>query len=304
MLERAIPAALDALEVGGRIVVLAYQSLEDRIVKRELAARSTSTAPAWPSRRTARAPSRVQAAGARRRTRERGREGRELARDPGAPARRRTSEGGSMSAVAVARPLRQPSRQPARTRRAATSRSSRPGPSAARGRACCPRSSRSAGIGVILLAQLLLSIVIADGAYQITGLQSAKHDAVLQQHALSEQLDLLASPQHLAANAEALGMVASGSAVYLDSKTGAVTGSGSAAGGSMLGSGDQVGNVLLTGTAAGDTERRRARRPRPRPPPQTQAGTPRPRPTRGREVPGRTPRPPVSSRLPPPTSPT
>ena len=46
VLERAIPAALDALEVGGRIVVLAYQSLEDRIVKRILAARSTSTAPA------------------------------------------------------------------------------------------------------------------------------------------------------------------------------------------------------------------------------------------------------------------
>ncbi len=44
-LERAIPAALDSLEVGGRIVVLAYQSLEDRIVKREFAARSSSTAP-------------------------------------------------------------------------------------------------------------------------------------------------------------------------------------------------------------------------------------------------------------------
>jgi hypothetical protein len=104
------------------------------------------------------------------------------------------------------------------------------------------------GIGVILLAQLLLSIVIANGAYQISGLQSAKHDAVLQQHALSEQLDLLASPQYLAASAEALGMVASGNAVYLDAKTGAVTGSGTKSGGSLLGAGDQVGNVLLADT--------------------------------------------------------
>lgn len=44
-LERAIPAAIDALEVTGRIVVLAYQSLEDRIVKRAFAAGSSSSAP-------------------------------------------------------------------------------------------------------------------------------------------------------------------------------------------------------------------------------------------------------------------
>ena len=46
VLERAIPAAMSVLPVGGRIVVLAYQSLEDRIVKREFAAASASTAPA------------------------------------------------------------------------------------------------------------------------------------------------------------------------------------------------------------------------------------------------------------------
>ena len=46
VLERAIPAALDSVAVGGRIVVMAYQSLEDRIVKKSLAKASGSTAPA------------------------------------------------------------------------------------------------------------------------------------------------------------------------------------------------------------------------------------------------------------------
>jgi 16S rRNA (cytosine1402-N4)-methyltransferase len=46
VLERAIPAAIRSLAVEGRMVVLAYQSLEDRIVKRALAAASSSTAPA------------------------------------------------------------------------------------------------------------------------------------------------------------------------------------------------------------------------------------------------------------------
>jgi len=150
-----------------------------------------------------------------------------------------------MSAVAVARPLRQPTThaQPRRHLEVVPTRAQR----RARPR-MLPALVTIGGIGVILLAQLLLSIVIADGAYQVSSLQSAKHDAQLQQHALSEQLDLLASPQHLAANAEALGMVASGSGLYLDAKSGAVTGSSGAAGGSILGSGDQVSNVLLDGT--------------------------------------------------------
>jgi 16S rRNA (cytosine1402-N4)-methyltransferase len=45
VLERAIPAALSVLGVGGRIVVLSYQSLEDRLVKRVFAEASASTAP-------------------------------------------------------------------------------------------------------------------------------------------------------------------------------------------------------------------------------------------------------------------
>nr|WP_280501242.1 16S rRNA (cytosine(1402)-N(4))-methyltransferase RsmH [Nocardia farcinica] len=44
-LRAALPAALDALRLGGRIVVMSYQSLEDRVVKHELAARTSSRTP-------------------------------------------------------------------------------------------------------------------------------------------------------------------------------------------------------------------------------------------------------------------
>lgn len=45
VLESAIPAAISAVAVGGRIVVLAYQSLEDRLVKHAFAEGSSSSAP-------------------------------------------------------------------------------------------------------------------------------------------------------------------------------------------------------------------------------------------------------------------
>lgn len=46
VLERAIPAALDVLNVDGRIVVMSYQSLEDRIVKHAFVERTTLNVPA------------------------------------------------------------------------------------------------------------------------------------------------------------------------------------------------------------------------------------------------------------------
>jgi len=45
VLERALPAAVDALTLGGRIVVLSYHSLEDRIAKRVLADRARTHVP-------------------------------------------------------------------------------------------------------------------------------------------------------------------------------------------------------------------------------------------------------------------
>ena len=45
ILERAMPQAIDALSVGGRLVVMSYHSLEDGIVKQALQAAAVSTTP-------------------------------------------------------------------------------------------------------------------------------------------------------------------------------------------------------------------------------------------------------------------
>ena len=153
-----------------------------------------------------------------------------------------------MSNAALAQPLRRPlvgspREEPQRHLEIAPSRAQR------RAR---PRPIHAviviAGIGAILLAQLLLSIALAGGAYDIAHLQGAQRDLQRQENALGEQLDTLSSPQHLAASAERLGMVASGSLPYIDLASGTVSGKAGVTGGSILGAnGGYVGNTLLSG---------------------------------------------------------
>ena len=107
------------------------------------------------------------------------------------------------------------------------------------------------GLFALFIAQLLLSIVVSQGAYSIASLQTQQRDLGRQEQALSEQLDLLASPQNLATQAESLGMVLSTtSPVYLRLADGAIIGDASAAtaasGGTVIGAeGNLVPNALL-----------------------------------------------------------
>ena len=97
-----------------------------------------------------------------------------------------------------------------------------------------------AGLFAILIAQLLLSIMVSDGAYKIAVLQGVQKELSRDQQTLSEQLHVLQSPQHLAANAESLEMVANTSTAFLRLSDGKVIGkavsAATATGGSVLGS--------------------------------------------------------------------
>ncbi|WP_223227616.1 hypothetical protein [Leifsonia xyli] len=76
----------------------------------------------------------------------------------------------------------------------------------------------------IVVVQLLLSIGISQGAYQLGSLQSKQTELQRSYQAASEDLARLASPQNLAANANALGMVSNSNPAYLRLSDGAVLG--------------------------------------------------------------------------------
>lgn len=101
-------------------------------------------------------------------------------------------------------------------------------------------------IGAVLLGQLLISIFISDGAYDIVHLTQQQTAYQRQQAALNEQLEVAASTQNLVNKAESLGMVSGGSPLFINLSTGAVSGAPSSAQRSLLGSaGNMVANSLL-----------------------------------------------------------
>lgn len=104
------------------------------------------------------------------------------------------------------------------------------------------------GVFAILLAQLMLSIQLSEGAYRITAAEAQLVELNRSSQVLSENLARLESPQNLAAQAESLGMVVNTSSAYLRLADAAVLGTpvaASAQSGVLGGRDSNVGNVLL-----------------------------------------------------------
>ena len=104
------------------------------------------------------------------------------------------------------------------------------------------------GVFAILLAQLMLSIQLSEGAYRITAAEGQLVELSRSSQVLSENLARLESPQNLAAQAELLGMVVNSSSAYLRLADAAVLGTpvaASAQSGVLDGRDSNVGNVLL-----------------------------------------------------------
>ena len=105
----------------------------------------------------------------------------------------------------------------------------------------------------IIIAQLLLSVAVSSGAYEIASLQQANKELTRTHQTMNQDLDRLSSPQNLAANAEALGMVINSTPVYLRISDGAVLGApipAAANAGVIAGSAaGAIPNSLLTGVS-------------------------------------------------------
>lgn len=75
-----------------------------------------------------------------------------------------------------------------------------------------------------LLLQLLLSMLLAEGAYKLKALKEEHSSLQIEVEIIAQEVDSLGSPQFLADSANRLGMVVNPSPVFLDLKSGQVYG--------------------------------------------------------------------------------
>lgn len=80
-----------------------------------------------------------------------------------------------------------------------------------------------AGLAGIVIAQLGVSVALADGTMEVKDIQTQTSEVKLHQQAMSEQLATLESPQQLASTAQGLGMVSSEQQHFISMATGEVT---------------------------------------------------------------------------------
>lgn len=105
----------------------------------------------------------------------------------------------------------------------------------------------TAALFVLLLTQLGVSIALSKGAYQISSLQDTQTSLSRTQQKYSEKLQVLSSPQNIANNATALGMVRNQNPVYLDLSTQKVYGTPTPATSDAATAGNLIPNSLLKG---------------------------------------------------------
>jgi len=123
---------------------------------------------------------------------------------------------------------------------------------------------------IIIVAQILLSVSLQSGAYEIAGLQRNVKELGRTLQSATQDLNRMTSPQNVAQSAEALGMVGNGNPAYLRLSDSLVTGAATAAGagGTLVAQGNLVPNAMLAealaerqaaATAAADAAREQAR---------------------------------------------
>ncbi|GAA5204521.1 hypothetical protein [Microbacterium jejuense] len=108
-----------------------------------------------------------------------------------------------------------------------------------------------AGAFLIAAAQMSLSLMTTQGTYELSSLAKEQRDLTYQKQILYDDVAGLSSPQYLAANAAALGMVINEAPSYLRLSDGAILGPSEVAMGSSsvdaIGRGS-VANALITDT--------------------------------------------------------